>query len=235
MPIDFREPAPGSLALMQRFVNSVEVGGRADRFRDCDSAGRWLQQNALASDDEAVPEPDRLRLVALRDTVRSMLRGNHRGLEDADAFGRMNDIAARTPFVIELRDGQAVLRPLGEGVERAIGELIGSIHSAMRDGAWQRLKLCADETCPCRFLRYFEEPLGGLVRDGGLRQPRQGAGLPAAQTRNGDHGSLKRGAGGEAGLGPTNPSHTALDWFHGTEARIRPGLGIHAPARPLSA
>ena len=151
MPIDFREPAPGALALMQRFVNSVRVGERADRLRDCESTGRWLLQNALAPDDAAVSEADRVCLVALRETVKSMLRGNHRGVEDAGAFGRMNDIAAKTPFVIEMRDGQAVLRPLGGGLERVIGVLISSIHSAMRDGTWQRLKLCADETCPIAF------------------------------------------------------------------------------------
>ena len=150
MANDF-QPAPGDLALMQRFLNSVEFPGRPDRLRDAASAGRWLQQNGLAGDDAAVAEEDRLLLVALRDALRSMLRGRNRGAADAGAFGRINAIAAETPFVIELRDGQAVLRPLGSGIARVVAQLMATIHAGMRDGAWQRLKLCASEECPMAF------------------------------------------------------------------------------------
>lgn len=147
----YSQPAPADLALMKRFLNSLELDGRADRLRDTASTGRWLQQNALAPDDAPVSEEDRLRLVALRDTVRSMLRGGQRDASDAGAFGRMNAIAAETPFVIEMSDGQATLRPLGTGVTRVIGDLISIIHAEMRDGAWQRMKVCASDDCPVAF------------------------------------------------------------------------------------
>ena len=151
MANEFREPAPGQLALLQRFVNSVRCDDRADRLRDTASSGRWLQQNGLAPDDSPVDESGRERLVALRDTVRSMLKGNLRGAEDGDAFGRMNALAAATPFVVEMRDGRAVLRPLGTGMNAVAGQLISAIHSGMQDGTWQRLKICASEDCPMAF------------------------------------------------------------------------------------
>ena len=68
--------------------------------------------------------------------------------------------------------------------------LLGIVARAQADGTWERMKACPWHTCHVGVLRPLPQPLAHVVLDGGLRQPREGADLPAPRLANGPGGGL---------------------------------------------
>jgi predicted RNA-binding Zn ribbon-like protein len=147
MAPDYLPVAPGALLLVQRFVNSITMEGRADRLREGASTLRWLQQNG--EDIQDMPaEEERLRLIELRGLLRTLLQANSGGALPADAIDRLNALARGSQLVVQVgADGEPAIEPVGPGVERMAGRLLATMYSATLDGSWRRLKLCASDTC----------------------------------------------------------------------------------------
>lgn len=145
-----RVAAPGSLALVQAFVNTVAQEGehRWEAFTGPTSLRDWLGQNGLLPEDEAVGESDVVWVKEVRRGLRSLLGANNGGEIDPEALITLNRAAERAALLVRFGpDGRAAIGTGAEGVEGAIGRVLESVVAGMEDGTWGRLKTCANSGC----------------------------------------------------------------------------------------
>jgi len=145
-----REEAPGGLALVQSFVNSVNVEFGPDEFATADGLGEWLGRNGFAS---ANPDDlDRQDAVALRESLRALLRENNGGKPDPEAHRTFEHIARDCPLVVKFSEDRGPgLAPAQSDVRGALGIVLASVVGAVTDGSWQRLKACQEHRCEWAF------------------------------------------------------------------------------------
>lgn len=150
--------APGDLAVIEAFVNTYDLegdeGGEHEVFTDPTVLGRWLRKHGLLEDGERIEEPGDLdRAIEVREALRRLLMANHDGVEPPpDALEVLAREAGAAPLAVDLRGGiHAHLRPVGDGIDRALATLFAIVFHAMHDGTWERLKVCRSDTCRWAF------------------------------------------------------------------------------------
>jgi predicted RNA-binding Zn ribbon-like protein len=146
--------APGSLVLVQAFVNTVAEEGqfRWEAFADPDSLRYWLVRNGLLDEDEAVGEADVIRAKEIRKGIRSLLAANNGGEVDSGALETLNGAAERAALVVRFGpDGRAALETGAGGVDGAVGRVLEAVYTGMEEGTWDRLKTCANGHCGWAF------------------------------------------------------------------------------------
>src|SRR5436190_1629294 len=70
---------------------------------------------------------------------------------DAAAIETLRAAANRAQVALEFSADGAHLAPRAGGVDGALGRMLGSVHAAMHDGTWARLKACPWHTCHYAF------------------------------------------------------------------------------------
>jgi predicted RNA-binding Zn ribbon-like protein len=141
-------PAPGDLALLERFVNTAELEQGTDALGDASQLAAWLADAGLAPAGEAFGEADRQRLVELREALRAVLVDHH----DPAAVAALDRFGQGAPLVVAFEaDGSARLAPAEAGVAGVVASLLAIVAGAQADGTWARLKACASETCRWAF------------------------------------------------------------------------------------
>lgn len=146
------KPAPGSLSLVQRFVNTRNHLYGDEWLGDAEGANAWLAEHGLLGTSELIGEAGRRRLVAFREGLRRLLF-THNGGSGVDV-GALNGLIASTALEVGFEpDGRLALRPSGEGdpVDRVLGRLLAVMVRAEAEGTWQRLKVCRNEGCRWAF------------------------------------------------------------------------------------
>ncbi|WP_156754452.1 CGNR zinc finger domain-containing protein [Actinokineospora pegani] len=144
-----RAAAPGGLALVQSFVNSVNVEHGPDEFETTDGLARWLGRNGFTAAD--LGEPDRRDAVALREALRSLLRENNGAEQDTAAHRVVEHVARDCPLVLRVGAGGIALGPAHDDVRGALGAVLAKVAEAATDGSWQRLKACQEHRCEWAF------------------------------------------------------------------------------------
>jgi predicted RNA-binding Zn ribbon-like protein len=147
-----RAPAPGSLRLVQRFVNTIDLEDGPDLLHDAAALREWLVADGLLDPSAAVGPDDHARAIQLREAIRQ-LAGAHAGLPHDPAATRVVDAAARRAGLRPVLDGpsSAHLEPAAGGVDAALGRIVAAIHIAIADGTWPRLKACERDVCRWAF------------------------------------------------------------------------------------
>jgi predicted RNA-binding Zn ribbon-like protein len=149
-----RVAAPGSLALVQAFVNTVAEEGQHswEAFSGPASLRHWLVQNGLLGGEEAVGDADVVWAKEVRRGLRSLLAANNGGEAEPGALDTLNRAAVRAALLVRFGpDGRAAIEAGAEGVEGAIGALLEGVVAGMEDGTWGRLKTCANAGCGWAF------------------------------------------------------------------------------------
>jgi predicted RNA-binding Zn ribbon-like protein len=137
------EPAPGRLALVERFVNTVdhehgrEMLSSPERLRDVLELERGVRTGTA----------DLRRALEVREALRSLALANNGGAADPRAAAVLEDAAVRGRLVIRFDAGEARLEPASRTVDGALAELVGIVQTAMADGTWPRLKACRRDVC----------------------------------------------------------------------------------------
>ena len=145
-----REAAPGPLALVQAFANTVAEEGhfRWEAIGDPDSLRSWLSGRGLLADGERVGEADVTRAKEARKALRWLLAANNGREADAAAIRALNLVTERARLTVRFgADGRATLEPGAGGVDGALGRVLAAVHASMEEGTWGRLKSCANATC----------------------------------------------------------------------------------------
>jgi predicted RNA-binding Zn ribbon-like protein len=147
-----RQPAPGPLALVQAFVNTVDIEEQRDELIAPDRLGAWLAAHGLMDGTDPLSEADLRRTIEFREALRALLLANNDRPVDASAVETLNQSAARAGLLVCFGpNGQARLEPGAAGVDRAIGRLLAIVYAAMVEGHWARLKACRNDSCRWAF------------------------------------------------------------------------------------
>ena len=148
-----REPAPGPLRLVQRFVNSVDLEDGPDDFATATGLGEWLADAGLLSAGAPVDEAGRRRAVELREAIRGLAAGD----PGAEAINRAARRAGLHPV---LTAAGSRLEPTAGGVDGALGHVVAALHAAVAEGTWPRLKACERDVCRWAFYDHSKNRSG---------------------------------------------------------------------------
>jgi predicted RNA-binding Zn ribbon-like protein len=157
------KPAPGTLALVQDFVNTRNYFQGGDLLGDAGEATIRLAERGLLEEGERIGETERRRLVSFREGLREMLLA-HNGVAEAEAEAKtLNDLVASAALRVRFGpDGRPSLEPAAGGgvVERIVGRLLAEAVRAEAEGRWVRLKACRNEECRWAFYDASKNGMG---------------------------------------------------------------------------
>jgi len=152
-----RPPAPGSLALVQSFINShydLDVDHGADLFATPRALRTWLLARRLIAARARVGSGELERAVAAREGLRELARARGDGDPDGieGALRLLNEAAQGATVEVRFARGRPRFAPAAEGgAVAAIGLVLGLTAEAMLDGSWSRLKICPGDDCGWAF------------------------------------------------------------------------------------
>src|SRR5438132_10365968 len=101
-----RPAAPGQLALVQAFVNSLDVESGEDAVARPAQLREWLRERDLLAPEDPVDPPSHARALAAREALRALILANNGEALDPAAIATLNDAAARACSVSFDADGR---------------------------------------------------------------------------------------------------------------------------------
>ena len=140
-----RSPAPGSLRLVQQFVNTHnhEFERERDRLRTPIHARQWLVAHGLMDERDTISERDRRWLLAVREAMREWLGSSAGQRNDVEADQILEDAARRARLTLNFAAAERpVLLPEARGAGGAVGRLLAVLYDAAAGGSSDRLKTC---------------------------------------------------------------------------------------------
>jgi predicted RNA-binding Zn ribbon-like protein len=162
--------APGRLAAVQAFVNTLDLEERTDQLSSPSALDAWLRSTDLAEPEASTSGPSadtsgpaELALaVELREALRGVLRSHvphNPTARGAVAAGTVADPAARLAELssaMQARisadaDGSLRVVPGDSGSRAALAELLLIAAEARTLGTWTRLKVCSADDCQWAF------------------------------------------------------------------------------------
>jgi hypothetical protein len=145
--------------LVESFLNSIDLESGRD---DLDSPVRfrgWLIANGRSAAADEVTAADLWFARELRDALRAEVRlhGEPEYLAPTSpAWGpslytRLNALAGGVALCAAFTPEGLAVRPADVGVKGVLGEVLGAVVIADREGYWQRLKICRERHCQVAF------------------------------------------------------------------------------------
>src|ERR1039457_5608862 len=144
-----RDPAPGLLALVQRFINSSEMPDGVDELRTPPLAAVWLRD--VTGTDLAVSERDRERLIATREALRDLLEARAGDNVDRAVGVRLQKLVGHAPLRPIVSAQGATLAVDCRGIDSFLGMISTAIVEATLMGMRERFKVCRCDTCRWAF------------------------------------------------------------------------------------
>jgi predicted RNA-binding Zn ribbon-like protein len=140
--------------LIEELVNTLHkhASGDADELlAGPREVAEWLRGHGLLEVGE-VTEADVVRVIGLRESLRTLLLANNAVDVDAGAaWGVLDDAARRGRIELRFPDGGPQLVVAANGVDGAIGRIAARVQGAVADGTWPRLKACRANDCEWAF------------------------------------------------------------------------------------
>ncbi|MBF8184473.1 CGNR zinc finger domain-containing protein [Nonomuraea sp. K274] len=145
-----RAIAPGRLALVQSFVNSINVEFGPDYLATVEGFATWLDRHGFPGLEPG--ELDRRDAVTFREALRALLREHNGGDPDLPARGAVEHIARGCPLVVDFDESGALrLGPTLSDVRGVFATILAAVSEAAIEGSWQRLKACHAHQCEWAF------------------------------------------------------------------------------------
>jgi len=146
------KPAPPDLAVIEAFVNTVDLEDGDEALSIPAELADWLREHGLAEPGEAFSYEDLASAVAVREALRALLLANNGGELDPAAPATLTAAADRARLTVAVDEhGQARVQPRAAGIDRVCGQLLGIVARAQANGTWERLKACPWHTCHVAF------------------------------------------------------------------------------------
>ena len=158
--------APGRLALVQDFINTVDLETGDDKLATTEGLDHWLADQDLSSGPPAPPECDGRELetaIALREALRALCLANNGQEPDHDARRILDAATANLHLHLTARfdeHGGISLEPDETGIRQALAEILTIVFESLHDGTWSRLKACAADTCQFAFYDHSKNRSG---------------------------------------------------------------------------
>jgi predicted RNA-binding Zn ribbon-like protein len=140
------EPAPGRLALVQRFGNTVAVEWNQEMLSSPERLRVVLAALGLVDAAAPVGDHDLREAIDLREALRALAIANNGGPAAPGAQRTVERIAAGA-LGVSFEDGVPRVAGSAAGVAGALATLVGVVAEAAAAGTWPRLKACPAEAC----------------------------------------------------------------------------------------
>jgi predicted RNA-binding Zn ribbon-like protein len=137
--------------LLVSFVNTRDVEEDTDAIAGPAELRDWIE----ARTGEYLPEIDSHdlgRVLALRESLRALLRANNGGEAGAGELAPLREAAERSRYRPAFSAaGELTLEPARADLTGFEARLLLAVERLQSHGAWPRLKACPDETCQWAF------------------------------------------------------------------------------------
>ncbi len=144
--------APGNLATLQAFVNTLDIEQSTDEFTSPRALGSWLSAAGLAAAGDKPRAADLRQALELREALRGVLRSHALHGPAESHAADLSRIAASLPARLEAGpDGQIRAAPAGSGLAAALTRILLIAAEAAMLGTWTRLKACSADDCQWAF------------------------------------------------------------------------------------
>lgn len=134
---------PRPAALLRDFVNSVDLQDGIERLTDPAAAGRWLVAHDLLEPDATLGSGDLRRLLAVREGLRALWRG--------DGPAALNRALAGVRLRPEFAAGGGLALAAEEGADQVTARLLDAVLAGRAGGYGDRLKVCGRDSCRWAF------------------------------------------------------------------------------------
>ena len=134
---------PRPAALLRDFVNSVDLQDGIEQLTDPATARSWLLAHDLLDPDAAITAADLRRLLAVREGLRALWRGDG----PAPLNGALADVRLHPEFA---QDGGLAL-VAEDGADQVTARLLDAVLAGRAGGFGDRLKVCARDACRWAF------------------------------------------------------------------------------------
>ncbi len=152
-PVSRRLSAPGRLALVQSFLNSVDYEEGIEHFGSAQKVQDWFAAQSLIGESMQLFSDDRDRVIEFREALRDIAGVNSGEELWEGAIDRFAEALGSHALLLPTvdNDGHIDLVPSGDGLDAAFAQLMLICQNARNDGTWQRLKLCRNPDCRWAF------------------------------------------------------------------------------------
>jgi predicted RNA-binding Zn ribbon-like protein len=142
-----REPAPGRLELVQRFVNTVDMEHGREMLSDPQRLRAVFADLGLLAPTARVSSAELRCALDVREALRNLALANNGGTVDRAVLDTLERAAADGRLSVEFDGRVARLEAAAPGIAGVLGTLVGIVYTAMADGTWARLKACQRDVC----------------------------------------------------------------------------------------
>ena len=141
-----------AVGLLRDFVNTREPQVGTEELSTPDALRDWCLARGLVPAGTTLQTADLERALDFREGLRAVLMAHAGHDPDPAALQRLNQLLAQLPLGLRF-DGEGYrLTPLGdEPVAHAFAELADAVRQCSEDQTWQRLKVCARDSCRWAF------------------------------------------------------------------------------------
>jgi predicted RNA-binding Zn ribbon-like protein len=147
--------APGRLAAVQAFVNTLDLEQATDEIGSPSALDAWLRAAHLTGPGGCTSGPGELALaVELREALRGVLRSHvpHSPAPQGAPAARLAEISSALQARISAdADGSVRIIAGDYGARAALAELLLIAAEARTLGTWSRLKVCSADDCQWAF------------------------------------------------------------------------------------
>lgn len=141
-----------TLSQVLDFVNTLELRPLIEEIGDPEALEKWLVDQCLLAPGQPVSTADVANAHAVREAIRTLLLAhNEVEVDEAAALAVLDEAADRAQLCIRFSGGYSHCEPSADGVDGAIGRLLGDVSDLMADGRWGRMKACRADDCRWAF------------------------------------------------------------------------------------
>jgi predicted RNA-binding Zn ribbon-like protein len=144
---------PGNVRLVQDFVNTVEPQTGDEALQSPRDLLDWLVDHDLARPDRPVTQQDLELAYAVREGLRALLVSHTRHDPDEAAIESLNralqEVAVSLRF--DSRGEHRLVAADPAPIHHGLVAILEAIRQATQDQTWNRLKVCARDSCRWAF------------------------------------------------------------------------------------
>ena len=145
-----RSRGPGSVGLLQDFLNTADVESESDLVATPAALSAWLTAKGLLSRKRTLGAAEHARVLELRELLRDALEATTHRASARDAYAGLDELAGAVPLRIRFGD-EARLEPARPSEAPGVGPILATVYDALGDEAIGRLKVCRNEGCRWAF------------------------------------------------------------------------------------
>lgn len=159
-----RSAAPGSLALVESLVNTLDLESGADALDTAEGRARFgLPENPETSGNPGSADAagdaggEVARARELRESLRAALLA-HAGHPPHRAVTPLGELLASAPLLVTIDEHDGSARLAAAGTASLLSRTAAAVAEALIAGTWTRLKAC--EAATCHWAYYDRSPAG---------------------------------------------------------------------------